>query len=466
MDSKFKIEHVYLIFTLIFGVLLVFLLPPFQSPDEDSHFKKSYLLSEGVLFPEDNGSEIGNYIPDNLIEYINGKKGYMGDRDTKYSFSQYILDNQTLKISENKVFNNYSTVQINALAYLVPAIGVLLAKIVSLIVGLPFTIPNLLYGARLLSLIVYSIIIFYSIRQSPKFKKSMFVLALMPMTLSLICGVTYDGLLVSLTFLLFSIALKYSCDNKLKEISNKDLWILATIVFVYINVKYLYIFNLLILLIIPFKKFKCSWKEAFRKYGIPVLCIVLLYIISNYKNFYIDFGKYDSGSSLFGEQIQFVIKNPFKFVYIMLAELFSNRFFYLTTFTNTLGLLDTPSIPFFTVYYLLLLLFVVLVDGSEYDAKYNWKYRLLGILVPIACISLCFLAMYIYWTPFFYGVGADKIAGVQGRYFIPALCLLPMFFVNKFKFGKIGGYSRNIVVYSCLIILMFTLVTVLLRYWI
>ena len=42
-------QRVYVYIALIVGILFVFLTPPFQSPDEDSHFKRSYQIAKGNI---------------------------------------------------------------------------------------------------------------------------------------------------------------------------------------------------------------------------------------------------------------------------------------------------------------------------------------------------------------------------------------------------------------------------------
>ena len=44
---------------LIFGIILITLIPPFQSPDEDSHFKRAYVISQGHLYPSSQNGIVG-----------------------------------------------------------------------------------------------------------------------------------------------------------------------------------------------------------------------------------------------------------------------------------------------------------------------------------------------------------------------------------------------------------------------
>ena len=466
MLKKIPVENIYLIIALCFGFILVFLLPPFQSPDEDSHFKKAYLVSVGDFYPEDNGSNVGNYLPSNIPTYISIKQGFIGNRDKKYSYSSSVLDDQTLVASSDKVFNNYSTLTINPLIYSVPALGIIASKVISFIIGLPTTITNMLYGARLFSLIVSCLIVFFAIKISPKFKKSMMALALMPMTLALFSAVTYDSLLISLTFLLFGIASKYIFDDEVKVIENKDIWLVMLIVFVYLNVKYIYLFNLIILLFIPKSKYAFSKKDFFKRYGICLLTLVGIYLITKLPNYFVNTSKYKTGSNLVLQQKNYVLNHPFNYIGIYLSNLFGSRFFYISSFVGMLGLLDTFLPIFVVIGYLVYLLLVILVDGSQCDMKINAMKRVLSVIIPFGIISLAFLGMYIYWTPSVVGVKAQTISGVQGRYFIPALCLLPFFFINKFKLNNLKKFFNSYYPIVNVVVLTVTVLVVLLRYWI
>ena len=44
---------------LIFGIIFLILIPPFQSPDEDSHFKRAYVVSYGKLYPSSKDGVMG-----------------------------------------------------------------------------------------------------------------------------------------------------------------------------------------------------------------------------------------------------------------------------------------------------------------------------------------------------------------------------------------------------------------------
>jgi len=51
-SKSFRIneEYVFVVVALLFGILFVFLNPPFQSVNEDGHFLSAFVRSEGRLY--------------------------------------------------------------------------------------------------------------------------------------------------------------------------------------------------------------------------------------------------------------------------------------------------------------------------------------------------------------------------------------------------------------------------------
>lgn len=62
MEKK-SVQKKYMVLALIFGMLFVFLTPPLQSPDEDSHLKKAYVMAEGQFVPDVLDGHEGFYLP-------------------------------------------------------------------------------------------------------------------------------------------------------------------------------------------------------------------------------------------------------------------------------------------------------------------------------------------------------------------------------------------------------------------
>lgn len=50
MEKDFKFEYIFVLFAMFLGLILIFFIPPFQSPDEPVQFLKAYSVSEGHFF--------------------------------------------------------------------------------------------------------------------------------------------------------------------------------------------------------------------------------------------------------------------------------------------------------------------------------------------------------------------------------------------------------------------------------
>ena len=201
-----------------------------------------------------------------------------------------------------------------------------------------------------------------------------------------------------------------------------------------------------------------------------VLFVMFAFILTNYNILTL---KGIVGSSLPGEQVKYVLKNPTSYVQTYFSTLLNNRFFYITTTIGVFGLLDTYMPTILYLIYFIIAIIILLTDCNEKvkeKSSITSKYKILIILMSFGMISLSFLAMYVNWTSIMegYGVGATSITGVQGRYFIPAIIPLIIVFANNFKWNFLeklkkiisNNYGYVFVFYSLVMISM-----IILRFW-
>ena len=135
------------------------------------------------------------------------------------------------------------------------------------------------------------------------------------------------------------------------------------------------------------------------------------------------------------------------------------------------GLLDTYLFYVFIFLYCIGLVLVSIADVSLERISFKWYYRILIAIAIMASFFGIFLAMYIGWTPNIYGIGAQIIEGVQGRYFLPLLFPFVLIFSNKWisDYKCLRMISEKILEYSDLLsisILIISLVTIGLRFWV
>lgn len=464
--EKFSIEKKYLYIALIFGILFVFIVPPFQSPDEDSHFKKAYQVSKGKLYPEVKKNVIGNYFPTEMLNYIKTKTKYIGNRDKKYKYSEMVLDQYTKLNYEERKFTSYSTVSVTPIAYLVPATGIIFSKICAKIFDLEsVNTAYMLYFARFFSIIFMSFIMYLSIKITPVFKRTFAVFGLIPMVIFLGSVISYDSLLISLTTLALSIILKITYDDKLKKVPNNYIITLILIGVVLLNVKGLYFLLYILLFLIPVKKVG-NIKKMTRIALIIILSILAITLVIKIP--FLLLPKIKTDVNYASKQLNFVIHNPIKYSGILIDNIINQRFFQLSSIVGVFGLIDTYN-PFVIICFTYIWLIMVSIsDGVCDKIKINGKFKILLIIYILFIIISVYSAMYINWTPAINGhkIGEADISGVQGRYFLPILLPILLLFSNK----KIKRYSfiekiRNNIFMPCIVILLVSTMTILFRYW-
>lgn len=464
--SKWSEQKIYVYIALIFGVLFVFLTPPFQSPDEDSHFKKTYMVSKGVLYPTVKKQKSGNYIPKEMDEYINHKLEYMGKTEQKYEYSESIIDQYATMNFKKKNFRSYSTDSTLFLAYVPSAIGIICSKVVTKVFGLKSSsIAYMLYFARLFSLFLSIYIVYNAIKIAPLLKRTITAVALMPMSLYLMSMVTYDSLIISVSIFTVSYILKLIYDKKVEAISKKHIALLSILGFILFNYKVVYCTIFILLFFVPKEKFGNMKKKVidFIIIGFIVLFSTIIFKIPMLLLPEV----YDSSRELINAQKSFVMNNIPTYIIILCRNIIGQRTFQLTSMVGMFGLIDTylpiPVIAF----YLLLLLVVSLVDNVNSKYTISTKMKLATIFASILSIVAIYTAMYISWTPQIIGkTGTFDITGVQGRYFIPLLIPILMIFSNKKLKGKIADLINNNYLLGIVITLIISSISILLRFWV
>ncbi len=470
-----RIEEHFLIYILVFGCCLVFLTPPIQSPDEDSHFKKSYLLSKFVFFPVEIDGNIGNYFPEAVINFIDKKTYMKGNVNSKQSYSDYYLDSNLPVNYSKTVFNTFSTSRVFPLVYFPQSIGMLLGRIVNcLSIGRNinrYTPANMIYWGRLFNLLFFSIVVYYAIKICPVVKIPIALLASMPMTVHLAASLSYDALLIAFSFMVFASTMHLLLAENMSNFEIKKYkYIIFFSGIVLVFVKQLYLLTTCLVFVIPTDRFR-SKKRKYLEIFLFYFVVCLLYVIYNailQKLKLID-SPYSYSSQLVKRQLFFVINNPMGFLKILVNTTIKSRDFLFVSFFGNLGWLDT-NFP----YSFLQIIMVSMVGFSIFDDSNNqkWNIVLISACIIVSLVFLINLSQYLFWTPFVNGgeIGSVFVSGVQGRYYIP---LAPMFFaiLPKIKIGEridsfIKKSSKKFAQVLMLVMFMQNIITILLRYWV
>ena len=130
---------------------------------------------------------------------------------------------------------------------------------------------------------------------------------------------------------------------------------------------------------------------------------------------YGDFGRVSQGADQL-PQLLFVLKNPLRYLAVMLGTLYENNFF--IGQLGVFGALDMP-IPLLNLASPAVLVFAAALSAHERSSLRPVPAIGLGAL-SLVYMAGAMTALYITWTP----VGMVRIIGLQARYFLPSFLML------------------------------------------
>ena len=436
-------EYAYIAIAIPFSLMFLVITPPYSVPDEGTHFKLSYSVSElGFLgkektYPASISKMDSSFI---FLTFFAGEK--LNREDLLKRFSAKIEPEKRAPL----IATDYT------LPYIPQAIGISIGKLFS------SSLLTVMYSGRFFNLLIAVFVMFFSIRLIPSpFKLLLMLLALMPKTLFLFGSLSYDCLTISLSFLAISVFFyyAYTCERKLNI---RDLAIMALLVGMLLLVKPPYFILGALFFIIPPAKFGKLYKFIWIAIGIAAIGIVFLKVIPM-ANAYLTSSQETEkteisgvpaipGSSqttqdsakltktLFHPELQ--IKNILADVPAYMKLIFKSGFDYYRTyiiksFVGVLGYIDVELPDMLTYSYLFLILFTALLI-SENKIKVNITKKTLFVLLLIFTFIIIETAMYLYATR----PGRDRVFGVQGRYFIPMAPLFFMLLYNRFINPKVN----------------------------
>jgi uncharacterized membrane protein len=416
------------VFAFLLAAAFSTLIPPLQSPDENSHLTRAYLISQGDLllqaFPADfnqvtENQELATYFE--RARQHNGRMGGLVDQGLlAFTDANLALAGKTEKrLSETEKDHLARLHWSDAKKYyLLPGTGyyfpaVYAPQTLGLAIGQLFnlSIKNSYQLARGITLLASFAMLWLACKFTTP-NPLVWAMLMLPMTLFQLLSPTLDGLTTSLSVLTISLFLKAS-DSSQKH-SPALSWGLAVCIFLLATSRT----HLLPLLALPFY---LAWRRQTRRdfyLGCWVVAGAIAWTLFALQSTSDPRVVRDHTST---ELLLHYASDPIAFFKVVLASLADHELFtfYQQSFIGILGWLDTPLPRYFypALWTGLGLCGLASVSGST--LRRDWSARLLLAGVALACIGLTFLALLVTWTPH----PASMVQGVQGRYFVVPMIL-------------------------------------------
>lgn len=405
-----KKENLYLTLALFFGLIMVFLNPPFAGvPDEHAHFWKAWSVADGYwrCSGHDMIPQTAATLPDNIkpfkIKGVDGKKIPLGKVK-----AELFAD------------NNSEMVDIRGagcpgtpFGYVPQVFGLRIGQ------GIGLSALASFYLARLFVLFASVFLVWWAIRTIPFGKMILLVFGLMPMTVRQFSSLSYDALLIGFVMVFVAYVLKLMTEPE-KMITKKQMAFIIFLVLFGLNVKLGYFALTPLIFLIPKQKF-----SSIKKYWIFCIGLVLtsVLVFLGIRSVFVDIAVPTWTDPQ--AQMSYVLHNPIHSVFLVFDTIYGSKGA-LPYMEGILFKLGSGNALQWWVYVALLLGMIVIVKNEDEKVPLTKNDRLLFIGVFLANLIMIHLALYVGWTK----VGADRISGVQGRYLVP---ILPILFLGLYK---------------------------------
>ncbi len=449
-----KTENIFLLFGIITGIMFVFLMPPFNVPDEGAHYLKAYSMTMSkkenkqfltekntanttIYIPETMAITMHNYIQDlHSINYKTSIKTMLGD------FNRNIDDDKGERY-QHWIGNTY---HLSKFCYILSALSIKITRILNLSVIFSVLL------ARLFNLIFFITLIYKSISKMTKFKNTILISSLLPITLQQAAAINQDSITNTLCLTLIAIILTKIFDKQ-KEYNFKEYIIIAILAVGLSFCKLVYFPILFLLFLIPFRKFKNNKTKYLIISIILTTNLIITFINIKQMNLFslTNTSEYYSIKTIINEPIR-----TFKIILNTCINRFNldilggliNGFGYSTKWMNNLFS--------FVISTIFILLYFSANNDEAQKKDISIKKRFIFIIIFITIFGFIYGSLLVGYS----SINTDIIQGLQSRYFIPLIpILLCIITNNNIKLN----FRNNDLINNILLLIVFfaTIVTII-----
>ena len=406
---KIKLEKLFLLTAIPLGLLYLVFVPIGRAPDEIAHYARAYSISTGDLITKKDNK--GGAIDELPLMIFRGAITTPGDNYKN-------VYNNSIDNTKDTITTAFNTSAVyNFIVYTPQVMGILIGRI--------FNLPIITIGylARLANLICFITLVYFSIKLIPFFKKYIYFLSLLPIVLQQSASISSDGLTLGiiLFFVSYVLFLKYNDQEKI----NKNQFIILTISALVLSLcKIVYLPLCLLPYIIPQDKF-LNKKDKYIKITLLIifstLCnLIWLKVASGYLL------ETNSGVNP-GKQVEYVLFHPFSYIKTLLIT--AKETTLLLIYQGMGRFLESLEVDQGTIYPLMsfIILFLISYFENLKSKMFENKNKIITFIILFGTIILICTSLYVQWTP----LKHFMVNGLQGRYFLPLMVLVPLLFTRK-----------------------------------
>ena len=411
----FQPHRVFLLLAAIFGFVIMLANPPCQAGDESEHFVRAFQISEGTIVGQKGFGNTGGDLP-KVAFWVGDPEGISFHYEKKMTRAIFLKKLNPLFVDWKKAERTFCGFP-HSVVY--PPAGYI-PQTLAIFFGRHAHIGplGLMYLARTAGLLASIGLAYAALRCLPVYRWSAMILLLSPMSLYLFGSVAPDGFLISGTFLLVALALKF-CTREGGDVPWPYQVAIMSLAAALAVVKGVYLpFSFVAcLLVLPHlgrRRNQIIWVVAF-----ALLCLVPVWLWSRVVTAVYMPGRSDIPIDPVAQSL-FIRTHPLTFLHVVATSLQDEYVGIYQWFVGVLSWGDT-YLPtwFYWTFGGGLLACVIAESPGAFVVR--WWQRLLMFATAVATALLIVLAQYLIWNS---PGSLTPIESIQGRYFIPVAILV------------------------------------------
>jgi uncharacterized membrane protein len=450
---KYSPEILFAAIAAFFGLVMVVIVPPFQTPDEPAHYYRAYDIATFKWIARKTALGVGDELPQSLRTIVEELTDEIPFHPEQKISMRKIIACLSIPLDETvKIFVSFPNTAITSpVVYFPQAVGIAIGK------ALHLSPLIFLYLGRVFNLIAWITLVFFAIRITPIGKWFFCLSALLPVSVFLAASLSADPVTNGLCFFFIAYILREALMDKESPLRLSNLIAMLILLILISLTKQAYLFAPFLFLLIPVGRLKNT-----KRYLTILVGLVSLFFLTGSIWFFAVskiYVPYQAGVSP-GAQLDYILDQPLTYFMMIIQALISHGF-YIRSFIGNLGWFDTPlplgiylSYPFF------------LLAASLYDdpnqPSFTMKQRVFLLLIFACSAIMIFTMLYLSWN----FVGSKSITGVQGRYFLPIAPLFFLVFHRGFRNESVYRWGNKVFAVYASACLVCSVYSLMMRYYI
>jgi uncharacterized membrane protein len=404
------LPRVFVALSLVLGLAMLIITPPFEVPDEPHHFMRAYQISEGHLMPTFTNNKGGTELPAS-IRLITTPFDASSRKRTLISTDAIAKAMRVPLAPDDRQYFEFS----NTSAYPpLPYVPQVLAIAIGRPMGL--TALQLMYLARLFNLLTWCAGGYLALLLAPGIQRPLFLLMLMPMSMYLAASMSADVAVNLLAIVFCLLVWRQITEPQIgKKISTRNAWLLVLTGCCIGLTKFVYLPLTALPLLIPAEAFGGRHRKRFITAGVIAagLTASTLWAMQTPG---LDMVANGVGQDFYPRiQLEFIHQHHSSWLTVPIQTIGNSWKEQITSFVGEFGWMDAPVSPVIAILYCVALLWACRPTNGDAKVGPVWRWVIIVPAIELCSLFLLGLTAYLYWNP----LGSPEVTGLQGRYLIP-----------------------------------------------